>query len=120
MNNNLLAAIYLNTAFQDTQIFDQVTLTTAETEYRLTDVNLPGYLIVKALSSNSGVVYIGGDGTRSSNGFPLAKGEEAVISSKNLSLWRAIGVTDGNKVSVLGAYVSTYKESVHLLNSYKG
>lgn len=59
------------------------TVASAGTAEPLGTVSINGPLIVKALSTNSGLVYLGNDGTgdvSSSNGFSLTKGEVLVLN----------------------------------------
>lgn len=66
----------------------QTTVTTAGTEVMLGERML-GFIAVKALSTNTGIMYIGnaGDNTvSSSTGYPLLAGEEIIVEDLG-NLW---------------------------------
>jgi hypothetical protein len=60
----------------------QKTVTTAGTELALGTQQIAGPILVKALTTNTGLVYVGnvGDGTvSSSTGYPLAAGDQIIF-----------------------------------------
>jgi len=68
----------------------QITVTIAGTAVRGT--NVPGReFVIKAMAGNTGVVYVGNDGSddvASTTGFPLAEGEAVPVFVNNLNdLW---------------------------------
>ena len=88
----------------------QITVTTAGTAVQGTSTpNYTGFFI-RALSGNTGNVYIGNDGAgdvTSANGYELAPGDQIYIEVPNLSdLWFD-AATNGDKFSWLaGAVIS--------------
>lgn len=82
----------------------QVGLTVAGTAYKLGTGNVNQYVMFKALTINTGVVYVGNNGnnTVSSNtGMPLSSGQAVVVYVDDLDNWWANGTVNGDKVSVL-------------------
>lgn len=60
----------------------QKTVTTAGTAVVLGSQQVDGSLYVKALTTNTGLVYVGNDGAgdvTSANGYPLAAGDQVVF-----------------------------------------
>ena len=58
------------------------TVSTAGTAVALGSQQIAGPLLIKALTTNTGLVYIGNDGAgdvASTNGFPLAAGDVAIL-----------------------------------------
>ena len=80
----------------------QTTVTTAGTEVRLA-TNQPsrGLVYIRALSANTGKMYIGNDGAdavSSSTGYELAAGDQVIVTLTNLNqLWVDASV-NGEKV----------------------
>lgn len=74
-----------------TAISGQITVTTAGTEVQGSNVPLDNGVFIKALSGNTGKVYVGNDGNgavTSSNGFELEAGQLIIIHVDNLNeLW---------------------------------
>ena len=84
----------------------QTTVTTAGTEVRLaTSQPCKGSVYIKALSTNTGIVYVGNDGAdavSSTSGYPLSAGDQIVLEEiENLNqLWVDASVS-GEKVAWL-------------------
>jgi hypothetical protein len=60
----------------------QTTVPTAGTAVALGTQIIAGPLLVKALASNTGLVYVGNDGSHnvtSSNGYPLSAGDQVIF-----------------------------------------
>lgn len=60
----------------------QTTVPTAGTAVALGTQIIAGALLVKALASNTGLVYVGNDGSHnvtSANGYPLAAGDQVIF-----------------------------------------
>jgi hypothetical protein len=58
------------------------TITAAGTAEALGTVQIAGPILVKALTTNTGLVYVGNDGASdvsSSNGYPLAAGDQVIL-----------------------------------------
>ena len=86
----------------------QITVTTAGTAVQGTStVKYTGFFI-RALSGNTGLVYVGNDGAddiTSGNGYELAAGDQIYIEAPNLSdLWFD-AATNGDKFSWLAGAV---------------
>jgi hypothetical protein len=65
----------------------QKTVTSAGTEVALGTATIKGPLMVKALTTNTGLVFVGhnGDGTvSSSTGYPLAAGDQVILEFVNV------------------------------------
>jgi hypothetical protein len=89
-------------------ISSQVTLTTASVAYSLGSTTYNDIVIIKALPTNTGVVYIGNDGNdtvSSTTGFPLSAGDTVVLSAGSLSKVYATSTVNGDKVAVLDGSV---------------
>ena len=67
----------------------QKTITTAGTALALGTQQISSALLVKALTTNTGLVYVGNDGAgdvTSANGYPLAAGDQVIFEHvSNLS-----------------------------------
>jgi hypothetical protein len=61
------------------------TVTTAGTRVPLAAAQAITSVTVKALSTNTGTIYVGGSGVSSSNGFALAKSESVSMDLADLS-----------------------------------
>jgi len=87
-----------------TAITGQVTVTTAGTEVQLSasSVVLNNGVFVKALPANTGIMYVGNDGSNavsSTTGYPLSAGQERFFQVSNLNaLWIDSSV-NGEKVA---------------------
>jgi len=82
----------------------QVTLTTTAVAYALGTDAVNEMVTIKALTTNTGVVYVGNDGddtVSSSTGFPLAAGDMVILDAGYLGLIFATSTADGDKVAVL-------------------
>ena len=83
-----------------------ITVTTHGTAVQGTDVDLENGAWIKALSGNSGVVYVGNDGAgdvASTNGFELAAGNVILCQVANLSHLWFDSASDGDKICWLRA-----------------
>lgn len=79
----------------------QITVTTAGTEVQGADVKAPNGVIVRALSANTGKMYVGrhSDGTvSSSTGFELAAGEKTYLPIPNVKDMWVDSSVNGEKV----------------------
>lgn len=59
-------------------------------------------IIVKALAGNSGTVYVGGYGTSTGNGFPLAKSEVVFVPLSWLDQLTVASATSGDGIAYIG------------------
>jgi len=79
------------------------TVTTAGTAEALgAATTLYGDLHIKALSTNSGDVYIGDTAVTAANGFPLSSGDEVTIRISDLATVYVDVDTDGEGVAYIG------------------
>ena len=81
----------------------QTTVTTAGTEVQL-HANQPcNSVIIKALTANTGIMYVGNDGANavsSTTGYPLSSGESPIVLEvKNLSQIYIDASVNGEKVA---------------------
>lgn len=89
-----------------TAISGQITVTTAGTEVQGGNVALDNGVYIRALTGNTGVVYVGNDGAgavTSSNGYQLDKGEMILIQVANLNALWFDAATNGDKFCWLRA-----------------
>jgi hypothetical protein len=80
----------------------QTTVTTAGTEVQLNANQACNSVIIKALSTNTGIMYIGNDGANavsSSTGYPLNKDEYVVLEVLNLNNVYVDASENGEKVA---------------------
>jgi hypothetical protein len=80
----------------------QTTVTTAGTEVQLNANQACKSVIIKALTSNTGIMYIGNDGANavsSSTGYPLNKDEYVVLEVLNLNNVYVDASVNGEKVA---------------------
>jgi hypothetical protein len=87
-------------------ISGQITVTTAGTEIQGGNIALDNGVYIRALTGNTGVVYVGNDGAgavTSSNGYQLNKGEAVRIQVANLSELWFDSATNGDKFCWLKA-----------------
>ena len=80
----------------------QTTVTTAGTEVQLNADTPCNAVIVKALPANTGVMYIGNNGSNavaSTTGYPLSAKEYVVIERKNLNQWYVDASVNGEGVA---------------------
>jgi hypothetical protein len=79
----------------------QITVTTHGTAVQGTATVKKGTYLIKALSGNSGLVYVGNDGAgdvTSANGYELSAGDQIVVVVSNLNgLWFD-SASDGDKL----------------------
>jgi hypothetical protein len=78
----------------------QKAVTTAGTEVQLTNVKTKDILI-KALSTNTGLIFVGLNGVDSSSGYILSKNEEVLLPLDASEIYIDCSV-DGEGVSFLG------------------
>lgn len=86
----------------------QITVTTAGTAVQGTATAMYMGFYIRALSTNSGVVYVGNDGASdvtSSNGYELAAGDDIYIECENLSELWFDAATNGDKFSWIAVRV---------------
>lgn len=60
-------------------------------------------VVVKALATNPGIVYVGITGVTTSTGFPLYPGDDVTVEATSASQVYLIGSTTGNEVRWIGA-----------------
>ncbi len=87
-------------------ISGQITVTTAGTEIQGGNIALDNGVYVRALTGNTGVVYVGNDGAgaiASTNGYQLNKGEAVRIQVANLNELWFDSATNGDKFCWLKA-----------------
>lgn len=88
------------------QISGQITVTTAGTEVQGPDISLPNGVYIKALAGNTGVMYVGNNGSgvvSSSTGFQLDKSNLIHLNIENLNQIWVDAATSGDKVCWLKA-----------------
>lgn len=86
-----------------TTIFNGVTtVTTAGTRVTLASSQTVKSVTIKALSSNTGTIYVGNSGVSSSNGFQLAAGDTISLDLANLNTVNIDASVNGEGVSYLG------------------
>ena len=87
-------------------ISGQITVTTAGTAVQGSNVLLENGVYVRALSGNTGVVYVGNDGAGdvdSANGYELSPGEAIAIQVRNMNELYFDAATNGDKFCWLKA-----------------
>jgi hypothetical protein len=87
-------------------ICGQITVTTAGTEVQGGNVALDNGVYIRALTGNTGVVYVGNDGAgavSASTGYQLNKGEAVTIHVANLNQLWFDAATNGDKFCWLKA-----------------
>ena len=94
--------------FVDTgeQISGQVTVTTAGTAVIGTTADCNNGVYVRALDGNTGVIYVGNDGSNdvsSSNGYELSAGQQILCQVRNVNELYFDAATNGDKVCWLKA-----------------
>lgn len=80
----------------------QTTVTTAGTEVQLNANQACKSVIIKALSTNTGIMYVGNDGNNavsSSTGYPLSKDDYVVLEVLNLNNVYVDASVNGEKVA---------------------
>ncbi len=80
----------------------QTTVTTAGTEVQLNANQACKSVIIKALSTNTGIMYVGNDGANavsSSTGYPLSKDDYVVLEVLNLNNIYVDASVNGEKVA---------------------
>jgi hypothetical protein len=60
-------------------------------------------VVIKALTANTGTVYVGGAGVTSANGFPLTAGESISYAATNANLIYIVGSDTTQVVSGTGS-----------------
>ncbi len=70
-------------------------------------VALPGNVlkngvIVQALSTNTGTIYVGGSGVTAGNGYPLAAGQQVPLNVANTNLIYMLGTNTSDKIAWIG------------------
>ena len=79
----------------------QKTVTIAGTAEILASSTVTATISVKALSTNTGIIYIGDSGVSSTNGFELSSGDSIDIALSNLSIVYIDSSFSGEGVSYL-------------------
>ena len=81
----------------------QTTVTTAGTEVQLNADQACNAVLIKAVTANTGIMYVGNDGTNavsSSTGYPLSSAESPIILEvKNLNQIYVDASVNGEKVA---------------------
>lgn len=92
------------TDFQDVTInaFGTKNVTTSGTAEQLDTATVNSYVKIKALSGNTGDVYIGDSTVTTTNGYPLSAGEEIKLNVTDLSNISLDVDTDGEGVKYIG------------------
>lgn len=83
-------------------IMGQVTIGSAATPFTAANIAVKNGLIIKSLSSNANLCYIGDATVSASTGFPLSPGESTSIAIDNVSRMYVFG-TNTEKI----AYISS-------------
>jgi len=76
--------------------------TVSQTAASLPSGSLTNGIILMALSSNSGIIYVGGPGVSTANGLPLAPGAQTSLGVSNSNLVYIIGTNTSDKIAGLG------------------
>lgn len=84
-------------------LYGQKTVPAAGTPVQLGTGGLSSGVKVKALSGNSGDIYVGDSNVGSSNGYVLAAGEEVFVEIDNLSRLYINAGTNDDGVSFIGS-----------------
>ena len=98
----------INPATEDTLVAQpdfahgQTTVGTIETQLITISTPCKKGVLVKALSTNTGVVYIGKSGVATTSGYELTAGEAVTIEVDNVNKVFGIADTAGQKVSWVG------------------
>ena len=90
----------------------QITVTTAGTAIIGTSTDTYTGFFIRALSGNTGNIYIGNDGAddvASTTGFELAPGDQVYIEAPNLNELYFDAATSGDKVSWLAGAIITLR-----------
>jgi hypothetical protein len=94
-----------NTAYQDVPFSEQVAVTSSAAA--ITDNDNKGWITLSIDPDTSDVVYIGASGVTTNTGAILKTSNPSItVSSDNLSEWFVIGAAGGEKLYVIGAYLS--------------
>lgn len=92
-----------NTPVAPTTIFDgKTTVTTAGTRVTLAASQAVQSVTIKALSTNTGVIYVGNASVASTNGFQLAAGDSVSMDISNLNTVNIDSSVNGEGVTYLG------------------
>lgn len=92
-----------NTPTAPTTIFDgKTTVTTAGTRVALASSQAVQSVTIKALSTNTGIIYVGNSSVSSSNGFQLSAGDSISMDISNLATVFLDSVNNGEGVTYLG------------------
>lgn len=96
----LLTSMKANSDYPDTPFSARIT---ANTETRIADYAYPGYVTIKALSTNGGNVYIGPTGLAAGSG-QLEPGQSVAFEVDDLSTLFALNLAAGYIIDVFGCY----------------
>ena len=97
---NLGVNVGRNTSYPDTPFSATITANIAS---RVANYAKPGWVTIKALSTNGGSVYVGPTGLSASSG-TLESGESVTYEVSDLSTIWALNVAAGYVINVFGAY----------------
>lgn len=103
-----VAGVQINPATEDTLAAQpdfahgQTTVGTIETQLIAISTPCKKGVLVKALSTNTGVVYIGKTGVATTSGYELTAGEAVTIEIDDVNKVFGIADTTGQKVSWIG------------------
>jgi len=101
-NKELLREIGNNVNNPSTVVNGKTTIATAGNEAIIGEGSLKIGVTVKALSTNTNVVFIGTSGVSSTDGFQLAAGEQIFIPAGNLNRVYLDVTTNGEGVTYIG------------------
>ncbi len=88
----------------DTPFSAHATVTTAGTAVQATSNAKQGYIFIRALSTNTGYIYVGDSGVTNANGWTLGPEEAISMSNNDLSEIYIDSSVNGEGVEILGAY----------------
>lgn len=99
-----MSMIVKSVSLPETLIHGQKTVTTAGTEVALTtSKSLKSGVMIKALTSNTGIIYVGLNPVTSSTGFELLPGESVFLEIYNSSLIYIDSSVSSEGVSYIGS-----------------
>lgn len=97
------ADIVLNTATPTLVYTGQTNVTTAGTRVALGSSQAVKSVVIKAKTTNTGLIYVGGSTVTSSNGFILSAGDTVSIDIANIATISIDSSVNGEGVSYLGS-----------------
>lgn len=103
-NQSAVPTTVSSVAIPSTLVHGKTTVTTAGTEVALgASTTLLSGVHVKALSANTGLVYVGANPVTSTTGYQLAAGEEVFIEIANLATIYVDAAVNGEGVTYIGS-----------------